>query len=221
MKTILYSGTKNASSWAMRAFIALREAGVAFEERVVDIRRPQRYNNLAEIGRFSPTAAVPVLVVNQEVIFDSLAIMEWANEMSGGRLLPQAIIPRAQARSLMAWQHSGLSNICPRISFESAFYSDKRALSTQEHAQSQSLFHVWETHLERSLGPFLFGDLSLADLNFLPTVVRLRRHQASTLGFPRVETWMMRVLELASVQEWMAEADKQPHVWYDDYFGQD
>ena len=50
MSLILYSGTKNASSWAFRAWLALREAGLDFEERVVDIRRPQRLGNLAMIG---------------------------------------------------------------------------------------------------------------------------------------------------------------------------
>ncbi len=217
MKCILYSGTKNASSWAMRAYLALREAGIPFEERVVDIRRPQRFNNLAEIGRISPPAAVPVLIVDQDVIFDSLAIMEFANDMSGGQLLPQETMSRARARSLMAWQHSGLSNICPRISFESAFYPDKRALSQDEQAQCQRLLSVWEQQLDRSQGPFLFDKLSLADLNFLPTVVRLSRHQANTHNYPLVEAWMTRVLDLASVKEWMEEADRQPHVWYDDY----
>src|SRR3546814_3026451 len=58
MKPLLYSGTKNASSWAMRAWLALREAGVVFEEEVVDIRRPQRFANLDRIGAFSPPAKI-------------------------------------------------------------------------------------------------------------------------------------------------------------------
>jgi glutathione S-transferase len=95
---ILYSGTKNASSWAMRAWLALKEADVEFEERVVDIRRPQRFENLARVGEFSPPAAVPVLVDDGTVIFDSLAIMEYANELGGGRLLPADARQRARAR---------------------------------------------------------------------------------------------------------------------------
>lgn len=52
-KPILYSGTKNASSWAMRAWLALRAAGYEFREEVIDIRRPQRYANLARVGELS------------------------------------------------------------------------------------------------------------------------------------------------------------------------
>lgn len=75
MARILHSGTRNASSWAFRAWLALKEAGIDFDEEVVDIRRPQRMENLARIRRFSPPGAVPVLVDDGMVIFDSLAIM--------------------------------------------------------------------------------------------------------------------------------------------------
>src|SRR5450432_4266291 len=87
-RAILYSGTKNASSWAMRAWLALRAARFEFTEEIVDIRRPQRFGGLARIGRFSPSASVPVLVAGDTTIFDSLAIMEFANEMASGALLP-------------------------------------------------------------------------------------------------------------------------------------
>ena len=130
MKPLLYSGTKNASSWAMRAWLALREAGVVFEEEVVDIRRPQRFANLDRIGAFSPPAMVPALVVDQTVIFDSVAIMEYANEVADGVLLPEDRAARARARSLMAWQHSGLSGICALISFERLSLADLMLVPT-------------------------------------------------------------------------------------------
>src|SRR3546814_18496456 len=83
MKALLYSGTKNCAGWAMRGWVALREAGVVFGEEVVHNRRPQRFANLDRIGAFSPPAMVPALVVDQTVIFDSVAIMAYANEEIG------------------------------------------------------------------------------------------------------------------------------------------
>src|SRR4051794_28406354 len=138
MARILYSGTKNASSWAFRAWLALREADLDFDERVVDIRRPQRYANLAEIGRISPAAAVPVLVDDGAVIFDSLAIMEYANELSGGMLLPSAA--RARARSLVAWVHAGMSSLCAGISFESAFFAEPPRFTDSENGEAARVF---------------------------------------------------------------------------------
>lgn len=213
----LYSGTRNASSWAMRAWLALREAGVGFEEEIVDIRRPQRFANLERIGRFSPPAAVPVLVVDGETIFDSLAIMEYANELSGGRLLPATPVARAQARSIMAWQHSGLSGLCPRLSFESAFYPDKRAMTRSEQADCDRLLVHLEASLARSGGPWLFGELSLADLILAPAVVRLTRHDPDMSRSPLVRAWSTKLLDHPHVVEWMADADAQPPIWYDEY----
>lgn len=214
---ILYSGTKNASSWAMRAWLALREAGVEFDEDVVDIRRPQRFVGLAKIATFSPPAMVPVLVDGDTVIFDSLAIMEYANDLAGSVLLPRDAKVRACARSLMAWQHSGLSNICARISFESAFYPFKRALTNIERAECQRLFDPLERHLGASGGPYLFGPLTLADLMLVPSVVRLTRHDLDLSAWPRSKSWTNALLERPSVAEWMAQADALPHIWFDDY----
>lgn len=214
---ILYSGTKNASSWAMRAWLALREAGVEFEEIVVDIRRPQRFVNLARIATFSPPAMVPVLVDGDVVIFDSLAIMEYANDLAGGALLPRDTKLRACARSLMAWQHSGLSHICARISFESAFYPYKRALTSTERAECQRLFAPLERHLDASGGPYLFGPLTLTDLMLAPSVVRLTRHDLDLTAWPRSKSWSAALLERPSVAQWMAQANSLPHIWFDDY----
>ena len=217
MATTLYSGTRNASSWAMRAWLALREAGVDFEEELVDIRRPQRFANLARIGEFSPPAAVPVLVVDGETIFDSLAIMEYANEQAGGRLWPATPLDRARARSILAWQHSGLSGICGLISFESSFYPDKRTLTRRERDECDRLFAHMEACLARSGGPYLFGDLSLADLALVPTVVRLTSHAPDFGPWPLTLAWTKALLARPHVAWWMAEARKQPHVWYDVY----
>ena len=217
MQRILYSGTRNASSWAMRAWLALKEAGVAFEEQVVDIRRPQRFDNLARIGKFSPPAAVPVLVDGDVVIFDSLAIMEYANELGGGRLLPADMRHRAHARSLLAWQHSGLSGICARLSFESAFYPQRRAMLTTEQQECARVFKVWEDELRASGGPYLLGDLSLPDLAFAPAVLRLWAHAPELEPWPLTAAWSDRLIARASVRQWLHEAEGLPPVGLEEY----
>jgi glutathione S-transferase len=217
MSRILYSGTRNASSWAMRAWLALKEADVAFEEHVVDIRRPQRFGNLARIGQFSPPAAVPVLVDDDVVIFDSLAIMEYANELGGGRLLPAYLRRRAHARSLLAWQHSGLSGICARLSFESAFYPQRRAMTATEQNECARLFKVWEDELQGSGGPYLLGDLALPDLAFVPAVLRLLAHGPDLERWPLAKAWCDRLVARPSVQQWLREAEGLPPVGLEEY----
>lgn len=212
-----YSGTRNASSWALRAWLALRLAEFPFEEVVVDIRRPQRYVNLDRLARISPPATVPALVVGDTVVFDSLAIMELANDHAQGRLLPVDPMARAVARSLVAWQHAGLSRICARISFESSFYPWKRPLSVEEQQEVARLCGVLEPLLLASGGPYLFGPMSLADCALAPTAIRLLRHRPDLVAFPASAAWMQAVVTSPHVAEWLSEAEALPHIWYDDY----
>jgi glutathione S-transferase len=200
----------------MRAWLALREARVEFDEVVVDIRRPLRFPNLGAFARVSPAGTVPLLLVGDHVLFDSLAIMEFANDCCGN-LLPEAGPARGAARSLAAWQHAGLSGICSRISFESAFYPLKRVLTVQEQREAEHLFDHTEGLLFASGGPFLFDALSVADLALTPTLIRLARHNIDLDRHPLSRGWVERVLALPSVEEWMSVADELPHIWYDEY----
>ncbi len=216
MGRILYVGTKNASSWALRAWLALREQGIAFEERMVDIRRPQRTAELAKVGEFSPPAAVPVLVDDGVVVFDSLAIMEYASELGARPLLPADSRRRARARSLLAWVHSGLSGLCGRLSFESSFYPERRAMTAAEAGEAARIVAACDGELARG-GPWLAGELSLADLAFVPVVRRLQAHAVDVSAHPRVADWMRRLMARPAVAEWMREAEALPPVWLDDY----
>ncbi|WP_445365754.1 glutathione S-transferase family protein [Microbulbifer sp. ANSA001] len=217
MRRILYTGTKNASSWAFRAWLAMRELGIQFEERVVDIRKPQRFENLRRIGEISPSASVPVLVDGDNIIFDSLAIMEYANEVGGDALLPAEPLARARVRSFLSWQHAGLSGLCPRLSFESAFYPNKREMTSDEHKDTERLFSVWESELKSSGGPYLCGELSLADLVLVPTVIRIYSHSPHMNTWPLTHQWIVKLLARESVEEWVSQARSLPPVILDNY----
>jgi len=217
VNNVLYTGTRNASSWAMRAWLALREQDIEFEERIIDLRRPQRFKQLASVGEFSPPAAVPVLVTDSTIIFDSLAIMEFASEQGEKPLLPGDLHLRARARSFVAWQHAGLSNLCPLLSFESSFYPDRRAMTTEEISDCNRLFSAFENELVSHGGPYLFGDLSLADLALAPTIIRLEAHQPQFDNWPMTESWFKTVIAMESVQDWLEDAYALPHIWFDEY----
>ncbi len=209
-----YCGTKNASSWSLRAWLALREAGLAFDEIEVDLRRPQRLEHLARIRAFSPPGAVPVLVAGDSCIFDSLAIMEYASDTGVRRLLPDDPRQRAEARAWLAWQHAGLSGLCPELSFESVFYPERRALTVTEHGDIHRLADAWDGALAESGGPYLVGgELSLPDLAFVPTILRIQAYRPDLSSYPRVQYWMDEMNGLASLEEWLEQARKLPPVY--------
>src|SRR5690606_11614655 len=98
--TVLIAGNRNTSSWTLRAWLALRKSGVSFREHWVDLRAPDAKEQLNQL---SPTGLVPVLVHEGDVIWDSLAIAEYASEaFAKGKLWPTDVKRRARARSVAA-----------------------------------------------------------------------------------------------------------------------
>lgn len=217
MNKILYSGNKNASSWAFRAWLALKEQNIHFKEVIVDIRRPQRWNNLSEIGNFSPPAAIPVLDDDGFIIFDSNAIMEYASELGENALLPEDIKARAKARSLIAWQHSTFGRICPCVFFESAFYPDKKALSDDEVAAIENVYSIWEDSITQFKGEYLVGNYSLADIMFVPSVIRFTSHYQPNDKWPNVQQWVKTLLNRTFVKEWLDEAYQLEPIYLPGY----
>ncbi len=218
MSRILYSGNRNASSWAFRAWLALKEQNIEFEEEIIDIRRPQRWSNLARVGKFSPPAAVPVLVDDGRVIYDSNAIMEYANDIGEIDLLPEDPIRKAQARSLVAWQHSTFSKVCPCLSFESSFYVEKKQLTANEIESAHWVYGIWEGSLKTNKGLYLVGDYSLADITLIPSVLRLRSHLPVSDTFSLTQAWMQRLLARPYVREWLDEAYVLDPIYCEGYY---
>ncbi|WP_444909030.1 hypothetical protein [Microbulbifer sp. TRSA005] len=88
MVRILYISTKIILQLGFRAWLPFRTLGIEFKEQGIDIYKPLLFENLRRIGEMSPAALVAMLVENQSVIFDSMDIMEYVNEIGGRHLLP-------------------------------------------------------------------------------------------------------------------------------------
>ena len=213
MRRLLYIGNKNASSWSMRAWLALREKGVEFEERIVDITAD---NRVAELTAVSPNRQVPALHEGDVVIYDSLAIMEYANDgFDGPALLPADALDRARARSLMAWMHSGFVEMRRGMPFEGTFHPRPVAAPDAALRDAARAAEAWERELTRTdgaEGPYLFGALSLADLMFVPVIRRLKAHGFPLVRYPRAAIWSTELMARASVREWMTAAEALPPV---------
>ncbi len=134
---ILYSGTRNASSWAMRAWLALREADIEFVEQIVDIRRPQRFINLARIAALLTVSNGAGSRDDEDlVIFDSTGD-HGIRQRSRLRRTPSAAMPPIGLVLVRYWRGN---TVACRISvtafrFESAFYPHKRPLSHAERTE--------------------------------------------------------------------------------------
>ena len=114
MALTLIIGNKNYSSWSFRPWIAMKVAGIAFEEKVVPLYEP---GSREQILQYSPAGKVPVLVDGDQRIWESLAILEYlAEKFPKQKLWPDDPHARAHARIVATEMHAGfqpLRKSCP------------------------------------------------------------------------------------------------------------
>ena len=207
----LYIGNKNYSSWSMRPWVLLRQAGIAFEEvraRFDSFEADSEFKRT--IGPVSPTGKVPALVDGDLVVWDTLSIAEYlAESYPEKHLWPQDKAARAHARSVCAEMHSGftaLRGACP-MNIE-AHLPDTGALIWRDQsavrADVQRLVDMWSGLLAQYGGPMLLGEFSIADAYFAPVCMRLHTY-ALPVPAP-IKAYVDRVRELPGVKAWIDEA---------------
>src|SRR3974377_1910869 len=114
MSLTLVIGNKNYSSWSFRPWIAMKVAGIPFEERVIPLYEA---GSREEILRYSSTGKVPVLLDGENAIWETIAILEYlAERFPKAELWPREAYARAHARAVAAEMHAGfqaLRKACP------------------------------------------------------------------------------------------------------------
>ena len=207
----LFIGNKNYSSWSMRPWVLLKQAGIAFDEVMVRFDSFEPDSNFKKaLGPVNPAGKVPVLLADGFAIWDTLAIAEYlAETFPEKQLWPHDPLARARARSVCAEMHSGfgaLRSACP-MNLEALLpdigrlvWRDKPAV----RADVQRLIEMWSELLQTHGGPLLFGEFSIADAYFAPVCMRLVSY-ALPLPVP-VAAYVERVRTLPGVQAWISEA---------------
>jgi len=205
---ILFIGNKNYSSWSMRPWLALKWGAIAFEERIIPLGgEGYGRSEIKAIRDISPSGRVPALHVDGVVVYESLAICEWAAEQAPG-LWPSDRLQRAAARSAACEMHAGFAamrrdmscNIRRRMASAPDWPADTRA-------DLEQLFSLWTQALTRSGGPFLFGQRSIADAMFAPMCTRLRTYAVATPS--AVQGYCATIFADAAFQEWERAAEAE------------
>ncbi len=165
-------GDKNLSSWSLRPWILMKQAGIPFTEKNIRLDQPETRKILADR---SPSGLVPFLIHGDVKIWDSLAIAEYLNELfPEKRLWPADAGARAVARAVSAEMHSGfgaLRTVWP-MQFTRA---DLKHLTTGGVQRDiDRIAAIWAECRDRfgEGGPFLFGAFSIADAMYAPVVSR-------------------------------------------------
>jgi glutathione S-transferase len=204
----LYIGNKNYSSWSLRPWLALRWGGIPFEETVIPLGGPgYGKSQIPEIRAVSPSGRVPVLMVGELRIWDSLAICEWAAERCPS-LWPADPALRAVARSVSAEMHAGFPSVRRDLSMNIRRRTEALPWPPDTQGDLDRIAELWTALLGSHGGPFLFGEKSIADAMFAPVCTRLRSY-----GVPMsdiVKNYCDALFADADYQAWEQAALAEP-----------
>jgi len=207
----LYIGNKNYSSWSMRPWVLMKQAGLPFEERKVRFDAFEGDSQFKrEVLQVNPAGRVPVLVDDGFAVWDSLAIAETLAEKFPDRALwPRDAQARARARSVCAEMHSGFTALRSHcgMNIEASLGEVGRKIWEEQPAVRSDVARIvqmWTGLLAQHGGPMLFGAFSIADAFYAPVCMRIR-----TFALPvpsEVSAYIERVCALPGVKAWIDDA---------------
>jgi glutathione S-transferase len=198
---------KNYSSWSMRPWVLLRQAGIEFEEIQLKFTDDGK---VAGIDAYSPTRQVPVLIVDGEPVWDSLAICETVAELYPRKQLwPADARARQIARSICAELHTGFRSLRGAMPVNIRASLAGKGMSPAVQLDIDRVVDIWESSRARfgGNGDLLFGQFSVADAYYAPVATRFLTY-AVTLP-PLAQRYAEALLDLSAVREWMVQAQRE------------
>jgi glutathione S-transferase len=205
---LLTIGNKNYSSWSLRPWILLKHLSLNFSERMLPLDTPEFAR---DVGAVSPTRRVPVLDDGAVVVWDSLAICEYACELAG-RGWPATRAARAMARSVCAEMHAGFTILRSQWPMNARATGRNTAPNPERTVEIARVEQLWNDCRTRfgTGGPWLFGEYSVADAMYAPVVLRFRTYGAEVNDASA--GYMRTVLADPFMREWLDAADAESSI---------
>jgi glutathione S-transferase len=199
----LVIGNKNYSSWSLRAWLAMKQAGLEFAEVRISLDSPTTHE---EIRRYSPSGKVPVLIDGDLKVWESLAICEYVADRFANDLWPADIAQRAIARSICAEIHAGFQNLRENMPMDCRNRYPGEGITPGVEAEIDRIFAIWRECRQKfgTGGDMLFGKFTVVDAMFAPVVLRFVTYGVKLDSSTKAYT--DAILSLPAIQEWVAAA---------------
>ncbi|MEM6638443.1 MAG: glutathione S-transferase family protein [Pseudomonadota bacterium] len=210
MKNTLVIGSKNYSSWSLRAWLVARKAGLEFDELKLDLDTPEFD---ARIGNLSPSRTVPALHLGDEVIWDSLAIADViADRMPHAGLWPDDGTRRAFARCISAEMHSGFPALRSEMPMNCRARGRLLAPSERAVGDVARVLAIWDECAERfgHLDGGLVGGFTIADAMYAPVASRFLTYGVELT--PAAQRFVDFIHADPDMQQWQAAAEAETQV---------
>lgn len=179
--------------FVQRAVILLRHKQIDYDIDYIDLTDPPDW-----FMKISPIGKVPLLIVDNSVIFESSVILEYLDEAYPPPMHPSDLIEKARHRSWIEFSSSCLMDV-----FNLTMAETEQAF---DDTRSTLLQHLDRVEEELLMQPYFAGqEFSLVDVAFAPLFVRLDLIQS--LGteiydndrHPRVQQWKPQLVSHLSV----------------------
>ena len=206
----LVIGNKNYSSWSFRPWLAMKVAGIAFEETVISLEAKDFKTRVMAV---SGAGKVPVLIDGETRVWESLAILEYlAEKFPVAALWPKDDSARAQARAVAAEMHAGFVSLRRLLPMNVWRPVKPRALDDGSKIDVARIDAIWSDCRARFAagGPFLFGAFGAADAMYAPVIWRLHTYAVEVSDAARA--YMGAMMALPAWREWRDAARREPWV---------
>ena len=203
----LIIGNKNYSSWSLRPWLLLKQAGIPFSERRIPLYTPQ---TKADILKHSPAGKVPVLHDGDISVWDSLAICEYlAEKVPQQPLWPVAAAARARARSVACEMHSGFTALRQNMNMNCRKRLPGKGRTPEVAVDIERICALWKDSRANfgKSGDFLFGEFGIADAMYAPVALRFVTYAVDL--DPVCTAYVRAITSLPAIQQWLAEAEAE------------
>jgi glutathione S-transferase len=207
-------GNKNYSSWSMRPWLAMKVAGISFEEEVISLDAADfkdRVNTLSGSGK------VPVLGDGDIHVWESLAILEYlAEKFPQAKLWPADARRRARARALACEMHGGFGPMRRHLPMNMRRPVKPQNIDAAVESNVRRIDAIWtDCRTGRDAGgDFLFGALGAVDAMYAPVVSRFHTYGVALSAASKA--YMQAVMALPAWNEWYSAARREPWVLPED-----
>jgi glutathione S-transferase len=210
MALTLIIGNKNYSSWSLRPWIAMKVAGIVFDEKVIPLYEP---GSREQVLKYSPAGKVPVLIDGEVSIWESLAILEYLGEkFPAAGLWPADARARSHARVVANEMHGDFQALRKNCPMNLWLPVKQRPQPDEVMNNVRRIDALWSDCRARfgGGGAFLFGSFGAADAMYAPVVSRLHSYGIAVGAVSRA--YMEAVMALPAWAEWRSAALKEPWV---------
>jgi glutathione S-transferase len=206
----LIIGNKNYSSWSLRPWLALKAAGIAFEETLISL---EAADFKARVTALSGAGRVPVLIDDDVRVWESLAILEYlAEKFPNAYLWPATAVARAHARAVASEMHAGFMALRRQLPMNVSRPVKTQPLDAAAAADVARIDAIWnECRIKFGAGgAFLFGPFGASDAMYAPVVWRFHTYAVEVSAVAR--DYMRAVMALPASVEWREAARRESWV---------